>query len=90
MNVANTSSQCDETYATDELPLWKEIQIATKDINSGGGNVHFLCKHCECTFVVCYTRVKAHLLKLVEFGIRRWNTFQQNELENSRGCNIYI
>ncbi|KAL0005902.1 hypothetical protein SO802_013463 [Lithocarpus litseifolius] len=57
-----------ETAAT-VAPLWKYVTKLEK-ASVGGGNVAFRCNYCEKTFKGSYSRVKAHLLKLSNFGIQ--------------------
>ena len=51
------------------VPLWKYVTKLEK-ASVGGGNVAFKCNYCEKTFKGSYSRVKAHLLKLSNFGIQ--------------------
>ena len=50
-------------------PLWK-YAIKLEKASGGGGNVTFRCNYCEKTFKGSFSRVKAHLLKLFNFGIQ--------------------
>lgn len=45
-------------------PLWKYITKLAKP-GEGGGNCQLQCKFCNNTFKGSYTRVRAHLLKLL-------------------------
>ena len=49
--------------------LWKYVTKLEKAA-VGGGNVTFRCNYCEIFFKGSYSRVKAHLLKLSNFGIQ--------------------
>ncbi|KAF3781449.1 hypothetical protein EJ110_NYTH37030 [Nymphaea thermarum] len=40
-DVSKPSTLPGETFASEEQPLWKEMKAVTKDVGSGGGNVHF-------------------------------------------------
>ncbi|XP_075640485.1 uncharacterized protein LOC142612254 [Castanea sativa] len=57
--------RCTESVA----PLWKYV-TKLKKAAVGGGNVTFRCNYCEKTFKGSYSRVKAHLLKLSNYGIQ--------------------
>ncbi|XP_075640207.1 uncharacterized protein LOC142611947 [Castanea sativa] len=50
-------------------PLWKYVTKLEK-ASGGVGNVTFRCNYCEKTFKGSYSRVKAHMLKLPNFGIQ--------------------
>ncbi|KAF3780926.1 hypothetical protein EJ110_NYTH38060, partial [Nymphaea thermarum] len=70
-DISRSSTLPGEAYASEEQPLWKEMKADTKDVGSGGGNVHFVCRFCEVTYVGgSYTKIKAHLSNLSGFGIR--------------------
>lgn len=73
MNVAKTSSQCGETYTTKEQPLCKEIQVVTKDISSGGGNVSFFLNI-----------VKVYLLILTQGSKHTYWNCHSLELEDAK------
>ena len=62
----NTES---EKSTEEVVPLWKYVTKLEK-ASVGGGNVAFKCNYCEKTFKGSYSRVKAHLLKLFNFGIQ--------------------
>ena len=64
MNIESEKSS--ETVGA---PLWKYVTKLEKT-SVGGGNVAFRCNYCEKTFKGSYSRVKAHLLKLSNFGIQ--------------------
>ncbi|KAF3787774.1 hypothetical protein EJ110_NYTH22458 [Nymphaea thermarum] len=80
-DVSKSSTIPGEIYASKEQPLWKEMKAVIKDVGSGGGNVHFVCKYCEGTFVESYTRIKAHLLKLSGHGIRGCKKFSTEKAQ---------
>ena len=66
MNIEIESEKSSETVGA---PLWKYVTKLEK-ASVGGGNVAFRCNYCEKTFKGSYSRVKAHLLKLSNFGIQ--------------------
>ncbi|XP_026378526.1 uncharacterized protein LOC113272962 [Papaver somniferum] len=50
-------------------PLWKYVTKLNKD--EGGGNVSFTCHHRRINYKGSYSRVKAHLLKIPNKGIKK-------------------
>ena len=50
-------------------PLYNHVTILDKS-KGRGGNKRFLCHFCNLEFGGSYSRVKAHLLKIKNFGIR--------------------
>ena len=67
----NTETKSEKSSAeTAAAPLWKYVTRLEKASVGGGGNVSFKCNYCEKTFKGSYSRVKAHLLKLSNFGIQ--------------------
>ena len=65
-----TKMNTESEKSTEEVvPLWKYVTKLEK-ASVGGGNVAFKCNYCEKTFKGSYSRVKAHLLKLSNFGIQ--------------------
>ncbi|KAG8377696.1 hypothetical protein BUALT_Bualt08G0059600 [Buddleja alternifolia] len=66
-SVGDTSSS--DGRAPDNWPLWQFVTKLGKS-SEGGGNQNFTCNFCNVTYKGSYSRVKAHLLKLVGSGIK--------------------
>ena len=57
----------------EEAPLWQYVTKLEKLLGStskSSENTHFKCNYCGGVFLVSYSRVKAHLLKTSNKGIR--------------------
>ena len=68
-----TSPSFNEEVPNDEAPLWQYVTKTEKPPGStvkSGGNTHFKCNYCGGVFLGSYSRVKAHLLKISNKGIR--------------------
>ena len=68
-----TSPSSNEKVPNDEAPLWQYVTKLDKPPSStskSGGNTQFKCNHCGGVFLGSYSRVKAHLLKISNKGIR--------------------
>ena len=68
-----TSPSSNEEVPNDEAPLWQYVTKLDKPPSStskSGGNTQFKCNHCGGDFLGSYFRVKAHLLKISNKGIR--------------------
>ena len=56
-----------------EAPLWQCVTKLEKPLGStskSGGKIQFKCNYCGGIFLGSYSRVKAHLLKISNKGIR--------------------
>ena len=49
-------------------PLWRYVTKLRK--TPGGGNAMIKCNLCEISFIGSYTRVRAHLLKILREAVR--------------------
>ena len=47
-----------------------KVEKPPGSIIKSGGNIHFKCNYCGRVFLGSYSRVKAHLLKITNKGIR--------------------
>ena len=68
-----TSPSFNQEVPNDEAPLWQYVNKVEKPPSSTvklGGNTHFKCNYCGVVFLGSYNRVKAHLLKIPNKGIR--------------------
>ena len=68
-----TSTSSNEEVPNDEAPLWQYVTKVEKPPSStvkSGGNTQFKCNYCGGVFLGSYSRVKAHLLKNSNKGIR--------------------
>ena len=68
-----TSLSSNEEVPNDEAPLWQYVIKVEKPPGStvkSGGNTYFKCNYCGGVFLGSYSRVKAHLLKIPNKGIR--------------------
>ena len=71
-----TSPLLDEEVPNADAPLWQYVNKLEKPLGStskSGGNTHFKCNYCGGIFLGSYSRVKAHLLKISNKGIRACN-----------------
>ncbi|KAG8372495.1 hypothetical protein BUALT_Bualt12G0072000 [Buddleja alternifolia] len=66
-SVGDTSSS--DGRAPNNWPLWQFVTKLGKS-SEGGGNQNFTCNLCNVSYKGSYSRVKAHLLKLVGSGIK--------------------
>ena len=68
-----TSPSLDEEVLNADASLWQYVNKLEKPLGSTsklGGNTHFKCNYCGGIFLGSYSRVKAHLLKISNKGIR--------------------
>ena len=68
-----SSPSCNEDVLNDEAPLWQYVTKIEKPPSStvnSGENTHFKCNYCGGVFLRSYSKVKAHLLKTSNKGIR--------------------
>uniref|UniRef100_A0A2N9EEB5 DUF659 domain-containing protein n=1 Tax=Fagus sylvatica TaxID=28930 RepID=A0A2N9EEB5_FAGSY len=65
----SVTSRFGTSEAVDNAPLWKYVTKMDK-VGDGGGNKSFTCNYCLCAFKGSYSRVKAHLLKILNLGIK--------------------
>ena len=68
-----TSPSLDEEVLNGDAPLWQHVNKLEKPPGStskSSGNTHFKCNYCGGIFLGSYSRVKAHLLKISNKGIR--------------------
>ncbi|XP_075670346.1 uncharacterized protein LOC142640138 [Castanea sativa] len=68
-----SSPSSNEGMPNDEAPLWQYVTKIEKPSGStvkSGGNTHFKCNYCGNIYLGSYSRVKAHLLRIVNKGIR--------------------
>ena len=68
-----TSPSSNEEVPNDEAPLWQYVTKIEKppgSIIKSCGNTYFKCNYCGGVFLRSYSKVKAHLLKITNKGIR--------------------
>ena len=68
-----TSPSSNQEVPNDEAPLWQYVNKVEKPPGStvkSGGNTHFKCNYCGVVYMRSYSRVKAHLLKIPNKGIK--------------------
>ncbi|XP_075663270.1 uncharacterized protein LOC142632827 [Castanea sativa] len=68
-----SSPSSNEGVPNDEAPLWQYVTKIEKPSGStvkSGGNTHFKCNYCSNIYLGSYSRVKAHLLRIVNKGIK--------------------
>ena len=68
-----TSPSLDEEVPNAEAPLWQYVTKLEKPPSStskSSGNTQFKCNYCGGIFLGSYSRIKAHLLKISNKGIR--------------------
>ena len=56
-----------------ECPLWQYVTKVEKPLGATvkkGGNTYFKCNYCGVVYLGSYSRVKAHLLKILNKGIK--------------------
>ena len=57
----------------DEAPLWQYVHEVEKPLGStikSGGNTYFKCNYCGVVILGSYSKVKAHLLKIPNKGVK--------------------
>ncbi|KAK9987745.1 hypothetical protein SO802_027984 [Lithocarpus litseifolius] len=67
------SPSSNEEMPNSEAPLWQYVTKIEKPPSSAtksGGNTYFKCNYCGKVYLGSYSRVKAHLLKIVNKGIK--------------------
>ena len=68
-----TSPSSNQEVSNNESSLWQNVNKVEKPPGTTiklGGNTHFKCNYYGGVFLVSYSRVKAHLLKISNKGIR--------------------
>ena len=68
-----TSPSSNQEVLNDEAPLCYYVNKVEKPPDSTiklGGHTHFKCNYCGVVFLGSYSRVKAHLLKIPNKGIK--------------------
>ncbi|XP_075665559.1 uncharacterized protein LOC142635253 [Castanea sativa] len=68
-----SSPSSNEGVPNDEAPLWQYVTKIEKPSGStikSGGNTHFKCNYYGNIYLGSYSRVKAHLLRIVNKGIK--------------------
>jgi hypothetical protein len=53
-----------------KLPLWRYVQKVAKTGKGQGGNAKIICRLCNRDISGSYSRVKAHLLKISNAGVK--------------------
>lgn len=69
METGNSSAREEQTNNRFKPPLWNHVDVVDKG-GQGGGNVKWICKYCKYVGTSSYSRVKAHLLKITNGGIK--------------------
>jgi hypothetical protein len=68
--MENTTSHGFGTFMPDDnAPLWTYVTKIEKS-SGGGGNMSFKCNYSQEIYKGSYSRVKAHLLRIVNIGIK--------------------
>ena len=69
--MENTSSSggFGTSMLDDNAPLWVYVTKIEKS-SGGGGNMSFKCNYCQEIYKGSYSKVKAHLLRIVNVGIK--------------------
>ena len=69
--MENTSSSggFGTSMLDDNAPLWVYVTKIEKS-SGGGGNMSFKCNYCQNIYKGSYSRVKAHLLRIANVGIK--------------------
>ena len=68
-----TSPSFNQEVPNDEAPLWQYVTKIEKPHGASvksGGNTYFKCNYCGIVYMVSYSSVKAHLLKILGKGIK--------------------
>ncbi|XP_075636959.1 uncharacterized protein LOC142609259 [Castanea sativa] len=68
-----TSPSSNQEVPNDESSLWQYVTKVKKPIGASvksGGNTYFKCNYCGVVYMGSYSRVKAHLLKIPNKGIK--------------------
>ena len=67
------SSNQEQEVPNDESPLWQYVTKVEKPPGAtikSGGNTYFKCSYYDLVYMRSYSRVKAHLLKIPNKGIK--------------------
>ena len=67
------STESSQEVSNVESPLWQYVSKVEQPPGStvkSGGNTHFKCNYCGVVYLGSYSRVKAHLLKIPNKGIK--------------------
>ena len=68
-----TSPSSNQEVPNDESPLWQYVIRVEKPSAAtvkSGENTYFKCNYCGVVYMGSYSRVKAHLLKILDKGIK--------------------
>ena len=68
-----TSPSSNQEVPNDEAPLWQYVNKVEKPPGStikSGGNTYFKYNYCGVVYLGSYSRVKTHLLKIPNKGIK--------------------
>lgn len=69
MASGSSSDAGDANNESPATPLWRFVTKLGK-LNEGGGNVSFMCNFCQKQIKGSYSRVRGHLLKIPNFGVK--------------------
>ena len=68
-----TSPSSNQEVSNNESSLWQNVNKVEKPPGANvksGGNTYFKCNYCGVVYLGSYSRVKAHLLKIPNKGIK--------------------
>ena len=68
-----TSRLSNQEVPNDESPFWQYVTKVEKPPSAtvkSSGNTYFKCNYCGVVYMGSYSRVKAHLLKIPNKGIK--------------------
>ena len=73
MDEVTSTETSSQEVPNAECPLWQYVTKVEKSpcaCVKKGGNTYFKCNYCGVVFMGSYSRVKAHLLKIPNKGIK--------------------
>ena len=88
MDEVTSTETSSQEVPNAECPLWQYVTKVEKPLGATvkkGGNTYFKCNYCGVVYLGSYSRVKAHLLKILNKGINACpNVTPSHRLEMQR------
>ena len=71
MDEVTSTETSSQEVPNAECPLWQYVNKVEKPLGiKKGGNTYFKCNYCGVVYLGSYSRVKTHLLKIPNIGIK--------------------
>ncbi|XP_037480540.1 uncharacterized protein LOC119357827 [Triticum dicoccoides] len=84
IEVDGAGEEVENGVVNPKYPFWKHATKLARDPSSRGGNTRFRCHFCMNDFPGSYTRIRAHLLKILNVGINSCTKITQPLFEELR------